>query len=104
MDNQLKRGLLDYCILKAALKEETYGYRIIKDIKPYINIKESTLYPILRRLEAHGFLNVRSEEHNGRIRKYYRITDEGRKRLIKFRDEWEELNRIYKYLRGDEFD
>ena len=102
MDNQLKRGLLDVCALKATLARETYGYQIIKDIRPYIEIKESTLYPILRRLEAQGLLSSRGEEHNGRIRKYYNITKDGRERLREFKEEWNELNKIYEFLRGDD--
>ncbi len=104
MDNQLKRGLLDVCVLKATQKGETYGYQIIKDLKPYIEIKESTLYPILRRLETQGLLEVRSEEHNGRIRKYYNITNSGRLRLIDLKKEVKEFIRLYDFLRSDEDD
>ncbi|MBQ7309326.1 MAG: PadR family transcriptional regulator, partial [Clostridia bacterium] len=77
MDIQLKRGLLEVCVLAAIKDEESYGYQIVKDVKPYIAISESTLYPILRRLEEAGMLTVRSVEHTGRLRKYYRITDAG---------------------------
>ena len=70
MDIQMKRGLLDVCVLAAIKDEESYGYKIIKDIKPYLDISESTLYPILRRLETAELLTVRSSEHNGRLRKY----------------------------------
>lgn len=77
MDIQLKRGLLDVCVLAAIKQEDSYGYQIIKDIKPYVEISESTLYPILRRLEAADYLTVRSVEHNGRLRKYYHITRAG---------------------------
>ena len=58
MDIQLKRGLLDVCVLAAIKNEDSYGYQIIKDIKPYVTISESTLYPILRRLEASEQLTV----------------------------------------------
>ena len=71
MDIQLKRGLLEICVLCALLHEDSYGYKIIKDVSEYVEISESTLYPILRRLEAAGALTVYSAEHNGRLRKYY---------------------------------
>ena len=82
MDIQLKRGMLDVCVLAAIKDEDSYGYQIIKDMKPYVTISESTLYPILRRLEAGSLLTVHSVEHNGRLRKYYHITDAGRAQLL----------------------
>lgn len=98
MDNQMKRGLLDVCVLAAIQKDESYGYQIIKDMKPYVEISESTLYPILRRLEAAEYLTVRSAEHNGRLRKYYRITPVGLDRIRAFRSEWQELIQIYQFV------
>ncbi len=103
MDIQLKRGMLDVCVLAAIKNEESYGYQIIKDIKPYVSISESTLYPILRRLEAGNLLTVRTVEHNGRLRKYYRITPSGLSRLEEFTKEWKEIMLIYQFVvRGDE--
>ncbi|MBP3370101.1 MAG: PadR family transcriptional regulator [Clostridia bacterium] len=102
MDIQMKRGLLDVCVLSAIKDEDSYGYQIIKDVKPYVEISESTLYPILRRLEAAELLTVRSAEHNGRLRKYYRITDAGLERIASFKDEWREMMMIYNFVtRGD---
>ncbi len=98
MDIQLKRGLLDICVLAAIQNEDSYGYQIIKDIKPYVVISESTLYPILRRLEAAECLTVRAVEHNGRLRKYYRITPSGRERLTAFAEEWKEIMSIYQFV------
>lgn len=98
MDVQLKRGLLEVCVLAAIRNQDSYGYQIIKDIKPYVEISESTLYPILRRLEAAECLTVRSAEHNGRLRKYYQITDQGRARLREFREEWNEIVSIYNFI------
>ncbi len=98
MDIQMKRGLLDVCVLAAIKDEESYGYKIIKDIKPYLDISESTLYPILRRLETAELLTVRSSEHNGRLRKYYRITNLGKKRIQEFKEEWKELLTIYQFV------
>ena len=98
MDVQLKRGLLEVCVLAAIKNQDSYGYQITKDIKPYVEISESTLYPILRRLEAASCLTVQSAEHNGRLRKYYHITDQGRTRLEEFREEWKEIESIYQFI------
>lgn len=98
MDIQLKRGLLDVCVLAAIEKEDSYGYKIIKDMKPYIAMSESTLYTILKRLEAANMLTVRSVEHEGRLRKYYRITPEGRKRIADFKEDWQEMLAIYRFV------
>lgn len=98
MDMQMKRGLLDVCVLAAIKDEDSYGYKIIKDIKPYVEISESTLYPILRRLEAADLLTVRSAEHNGRLRKYYHITATGLARIEEFKEEWRELLSIYQFI------
>ena len=102
MDVQLKRGLLDICVLAAIKDEESYGYQIVKDMKPYVDISESTLYPILRRLETAELLTVRSAEHNGRLRKYYRITEAGLSRIQAFKEEWREVMSIYAFVtKGD---
>lgn len=98
MDMQLKRGLLDICVLAAIKSEDSYGYQIIKDMKPYVEISESTLYPILRRLENAELLSVHSVEHNGRLRKYYHITPLGLKRIGAFQDEWKEIQSIYRFI------
>lgn len=98
MDIQLKRGLLDICVLAAIKNHDSYGYQIIKDVKPYIQISESTLYPILRRLETAELLTVRATEHNGRLRKYYHITDTGLKRIEDFKQEWNEIISIYNFV------
>ena len=98
---QLKRGLLDVCVLVALQKEESYGYQIIKDISPYIKISESTLYPILRRLEDADLIKVRKSEYNGRIRKYYRLTPKGKKRILEFESDWKEILAVYKFIRKE---
>ncbi|MBR5348108.1 MAG: PadR family transcriptional regulator [Lachnospiraceae bacterium] len=98
MDIQLKRGLLDVCVLAAIKNEDSYGYQIIKDLKPYVELSESTLYPILRRLEVAQLLTVWSAEHNGRLRKYYRITPAGLKRIEEFKEEWGEIVSIYTFI------
>ena len=98
MDIQLKRGLLDVCVLTAIKNGESYGYKIIKDMKPYIEISESTLYTILKRLELSEMLTVRTSEHCGRLRKYYSITEEGLARLEEFKSEWREVMTIYQFV------
>ena len=98
MDAQLKRGLLDVCVLTAIKNEDSYGYKIIKDMKPYMELSESTLYTILKRLEAAKMLTVRTAEHGGRLRKYYRITDEGRRRIEEFKNDWNDMLSIYAFV------
>ena len=104
MDIQLKRGLLDVCVLAAIKDEDSYGYKIIKDMKPYIELSESTLYTILKRLESANMLVVRTAEHNGRLRKYYRITKEGIERIEDFKQEWNEIISIYKFVTKEDGD
>ena len=85
-------------MLAAIQDGESYGYQMLKDMKPYVEMSESTLYPILRRLESGRCISVRSAEHNGRLRKYYAITDLGRQRLEDFKREWKELLSIYRFV------
>ena len=98
MDIQLKRGLLDVCVLTAIKNEPSYGYKIIKDMQPYVRLTESTLYTILKRLEVAKMLTVRSMEHDGRLRKYYHITREGLRRIEEFKSEWREVMSIYRFV------
>lgn len=98
MDIQLKRGLLDVCVLAAIKNEDSYGYKIIKDMKPYIELSESTLYTILKRLDNAKMLTVRTAEHNGRLRKYYHITETGLQRIEDFKNEWKEVISIYQFV------
>lgn len=98
MDAQLKRGLLDVCVLTAIKDDESYGYKIIKDLKPYVSLSESTLYTILKRLETANMLTVRAAEHDGRLRKYYHITKTGAMRIEEFKEEWREVMTIYQFV------
>ena len=102
MDIQLKRGLLDVCVLAAIKDEDSYGYKIIKDLCPYIQLSESTLYTILKRLESAGMLTVRSAEHDGRLRKYYHITDSGLARIEDFKEDWKEIMTVYSFVTKEE--
>lgn len=104
MDIQLKRGMLDVCVLAAIKSEDSYGYKIIKDLSPYVKLSESTLYTILKRLEAAAMLTVRTVEHNGRLRKYYHITPAGLGRIEEFKQEWKEIMSIYRFVSKEEDD
>lgn len=102
MNAQLKKGLLDVCVLSVLSRGESYGYKILKDLTPYVDLSESTLYPILRRLEAGGCLTVRSIEHEGRLRKMYAITPSGHQQIRDFLEDWKEVQRIYHYIEEGE--
>ncbi len=101
MDAQLRRGVLDVCVLAAIKNEDSYGYKIIKDLKPVLELSESTLYTILKRLEEAKMLVVRSTEFEGRLRKYYHITPLGLTRIEEFKNEWKELMGIYSFIAED---
>ena len=100
MDAQLKKGLLEVCVLVSLKKEESYGYKIISDLEGIIEISESTLYPILKRLEAGGFVTTRTAEYSGRLRRYYKITSLGLKKLVSGREDFLEINTIYRKMFG----
>lgn len=103
MDAQLKRGVLDVCVLAAIKNEDSYGYKIIKDLNPIIQLSESTLYTILKRLENSRMLIVRTTEFEGRLRKYYHITKEGLQRIEEFKNEWKEIMDIYSFIQREEW-
>lgn len=100
MDAQLKRGILEVCVLAALRRKDSYGYQIIKDVSTVVEISESTLYPILKRLELAKCLVVYSVEHNGRLRKYYRITSTGIDKIIEFLNEWKDIMSVYEFING----
>lgn len=102
MDAQMKRGLIEACILKLLLKGDSYGYQLVKEAEEVLTLSESTLYPLLRRLEASGALTVYTMEHNGRLRKYYKITDAGRDMIPNFLKEWEDVMKVYDFIRRDD--
>lgn len=84
-------ALLDAIVLAVVSKEEegTYGYKITQDVRKVIEISESTLYPVLRRLQKDGYLFVYDRECGGRNRRYYQITEAGEEKLAEYRIEWE---------------
>ncbi|MBR2782822.1 MAG: PadR family transcriptional regulator [Firmicutes bacterium] len=98
MDAQMKRGLLEVCVLAALVRHDSYGYRIIKDLSPCIAVSESTLYPILKRLESSQCLSEYSQEHNGRLRKFYHLTENGRQRIAAFLGEWQDVMEVYRFI------
>jgi len=100
LDPQMKRGLIEICVLSAVSREDSYGYKIVKDLSPFVAISESTLYPILRRLESAGALNVYSVEHNGRLRKIYRITPIGKAQIRDFIAGWSEIAAMFEFIKG----
>lgn len=101
MDVQLKRGILEIGVLAAMLREDTYGYKLIRDISPYIELSESTLYPILKRLEAAGNVSVYTAEHNGRLRKYYSISASGRQKIAEFLEDWGSIMKLYEFIKEE---
>lgn len=104
MEAQMKRGFLEACVLAAVSGEESYGYQIVKDVPASMGLTESTLYPLLKRLEKAECITARSAEHNGRLRRYYRITDTGHERIAEFLAEWPSVQEIYRYVKGAHHD
>ncbi len=100
MDVQLKRGMLEICVLSSVAKAgETYGYQLVKDLtEENIPMSESTLYPILKRLEANELLVVIHLQHNGRVRKVYSITEKGRARMEAFLQDWKDVMTFYHFI------
>lgn len=98
MDAQMKRGFLDACVLATMTSRESYGYQIIKDLPKMLEISESTLYPILKRLEAKKFIQVRKAEYNGRLRKYYSLTPLGHAELVNFVTDKQDVLNIFHFI------
>ncbi len=100
LDPQMKRGLIENCVLAVLSRGDSYGYQIIKDLSTCTEISESTLYPILRRQENAGSLRTYSIAHNGRLRKFYQLTDNGRKQLSEFADSFSEVLKMYRLIQS----
>ena len=98
MNVQLKRGLIDVCVLAVLQDGASYGYKIISDLNNVIALSESTLYPVLKRLESQDCLTTYSKDFNGRLRKYYQITEEGKKRIKAFMNEWQEMEKVLNFV------
>lgn len=89
MTYQLAAPLLDACVLGVLAKEDAYGYTLTQKVMEVVDISESTLYPVLRRLQKEECLVTYDQPYQGRNRRYYRITDPGKERLAFYRQEWE---------------
>lgn len=98
VNTQRKKGVLEVCVLSVLKRGPSYGYQIIQDVSECIEVTDSTMYPILRRLEAGGFVSTYSMEYNGRTRKYFEITDAGVEKIKDFLDEWDEMKQIYGFV------
>jgi len=87
-------ALLDAIVLAVVSTEDdgTYGYKITQDVRKAIDLSESTLYPVLRRLQKDDYLNVYDKECAGRNRRYYKITIKGNSKLTDYKAEWEEYS------------
>lgn len=101
MDAQMKKGLIEICVMVVLEGEDSYGYQIIKDISPVLELSESTLYPILKRLETGGCVSTYTMEHNGRLRKYYHLTPVGIRKIDEFILGWDEVNKVYQFIEGE---
>lgn len=99
MDAKFKRGLYETCVLSVLNRGDSYGYQIIKDLLPCVEVSESTLYPILKRLESNAYVRSYSIEHNGRLRKFYSITELGQERISAFLENWQEVMEVYEFIR-----
>ena len=106
MDTQLKKGVLDLCILSLLTEEDYYGYKLTEKLAEYMSINEGTIYPILRKLKEEKFLDTYlQEESGGPPRKYYRITEQGKIRYKYLLNEWKSFNnKVKQILRSGEND
>ena len=86
-------SLLDAIVLAVVAREGTYGYKITQDVRQVMEVSDSTLYPVLRRLQRDGLLATYDEAVDGRMRRYYRITPAGEVKLAQYRMEWAEYRK-----------
>ena len=94
-ESQLRRGVVELAVLAALVRDETYGYRVVEQLRQLagLHFTESTIYPVLTRLAGDGFLAVRTEpSHAGPPRRYYRLTPDGQRRLRQLKDRWQTLS------------
>jgi len=101
MKTQMKKGILEIFVLGVLNRGDSYGYKIVQDLTPILEISESTLYPILRRLELADAISTYQVEHNGRLRKYYKIKAKGINQLTEFTKEWEDIKQVYDFIVGE---
>ena len=84
----LSAAILDAIVLSVVAREGTYGYKITQDVRSIVDVSESTLYPVLRRLQKEGYLETYDMEFQGRNRRYYKITSNGMFLLDNYRNDW----------------
>ncbi len=87
---QLGSALLDACVLAVLKKEDTYGYVLTQNVKEIIDVSESSLYPVLRRLQKENYLSTYDQPFQGRNRRYYSITEPGTEKLTQYAREWQQ--------------
>lgn len=102
MTYQLAAPLLDACVLSIVEREDVYGYTLTQRVKEIVDISESTLYPVLRRLQKENYLITYDQSFQGRNRRYYKITEEGREKLVFYKEEWEGYKSKIDVLLGGE--
>jgi len=105
MNVQLKKGVLELCVLSLVTRKDYYGYELVNEISKNIQISDGTIYPILRRLTQDGyFVTYLQESQEGPPRKYYKITDEGKDHIKEFLNDWQQVMKIYYFIKGEEID
>ncbi|MDR1712730.1 MAG: PadR family transcriptional regulator [Coriobacteriales bacterium] len=102
MGFQITAALLDACVLSILSGGDTYGYELTQGLKDKLQVSESTLYPVLRRLQGGGLLRTYDQPWQGRNRRYYSITDGGRAQLAQFRRDWSQFRDQLNSLLGSE--
>lgn len=104
MNIQFKKGVLELCVLSILDRKDCYGYELVSDISENIAISEGTIYPLLRRLKKDGFVTTYLQEsQEGPPRKYYKLTDEGKKAKEELKSEWFAfVNVVGEFLKEDE--
>lgn len=88
---QLGSVLLDACVLAVVMREDTYGYKLTQEVKQIMDVSESTLYPVLRRLQKDGYLRTYDKTFQGHNRRYYTVTEKGREQFQQFYDQWKRM-------------
>ena len=101
MNFQVGAALLDTCVLAILSREDAYGYVLTQNVKEILNVSESTLYPVLRRLQKENYLTTYDIPYDGRNRRYYQITDTGKVKLGEYQNQWSEYKeKVDKILAG----
>ena len=101
MNFQVGAALLDACVLAILSQEDAYGYVLTQNVKEILNVSESTLYPVLRRLQKENYLTTYDIPYDGRNRRYYQITDTGKEKLSEYSQQWDEYKgKVDKILAG----